>query len=115
MKAFPPTDELIRLAYVSTLLSHLTDGDVAELVAEAASKNISQEITGVLAIEGNRVCQILEGSREAVEQLFASILQDDRHNGVTVILNQPIKKSSFDAWGMVQRKMVDIVIYAMTT
>lgn len=67
------SNELIRLAYVSTLLPHVTDADIAELIVKAAKHNRDHGITGVLAIEGERVCQILEGSREAIDTLYASV------------------------------------------
>ena len=82
--------------------------------SSAADFNKTHEITGILAIDGERVCQILEGPAEAVDALYASIERDVRHYGVTLIVHQPLEKSAFEAWGMVRRDMVDIAIYALT-
>lgn len=107
-------DSLIRLSYVSTLYPHLTIADMDALVVKAAEFNKAHGITGILAIEGERICQILEGPIEAVDALYASIEKDERHHGVTLIVHQPIEESTFEDWGMIRRKMVDIAIYALT-
>lgn len=107
------TKEMIRLAYISTLRPGVTSTDLDDLVAEAASFNKAHDITGVLALEGSQVCQILEGPVDVVEKLYASIQRDDRHHGVATIEHRPISKTAFENWGMVKRNMVDMVIYAM--
>lgn len=107
-------NKLIRLSYVSTLRPDVTVADIDALVAKAAAFNKAHDITGILAIDGSRICQILEGPEEAVGALYASIQQDNRHHGVTMIVRQPIQKSSFEAWGMIRRDMVDVAVYALT-
>lgn len=105
---------IIRLSYVSTLSPNTTAAEIDALVAAAAKFNKSHGITGVLAIDGERVCQILEGPASATDALFSAIEKDKRHYGVTLIVHQPIEKTSFKDWGMVRRDMVDIAIYALS-
>jgi hypothetical protein len=100
---------------VSTFYPFVADGDVSELVAKAAEFNREHHITGVLAVDGDRVCQILEGPSEAVDALFASICEDDRHHTVIQIEHIAIPKSSFEAWGMARRPMIDMVTFALTS
>lgn len=107
------TENLIRLTYVSTFQPDITDTNIDDLVAKAASFNQAQGITGVLAIDKERVCQILEGPKDHVERLFRSIQNDRRHHTVTEIDTRPIDAKSFEAWGMVRRDMIDIVIHAL--
>ncbi|KQZ33428.1 hypothetical protein ASD50_01195 [Mesorhizobium sp. Root552] len=107
--------ELVRLAYVSTLQPRIDASDLTELIEKAAAFNKTQDITGVLAIEGHRICQILEGPSDSVKKLYASIQKDSRHHGVTTIENRPIAKTAFESWGMAKRNMVDMVVYALTT
>ncbi|PLP60794.1 hypothetical protein CYK37_00290 [Mesorhizobium loti] len=104
---------LIRLTYVSTLHPEISLTDLDALVAKAAVFNQDRDITGVLAVDHNRVCQILEGPRRQVEQLFGSIRNDPRHHTVTEIETRTIEASSFENWGMVRRDMVDMVMYAL--
>lgn len=105
--------EPIRLTYVSTLRSDVTAAEMDELVAKAAAFNREHGITGVLAVDNFRVCQILEGPSEPVERLFASIEKDPRHHSVTQIEHRPIETGSFESWGMVRRDMIDMVLFAL--
>lgn len=107
--------ELVRLAYVSTLLPETSPSSLLDIVAKAAAFNKANDITGVLAFEENRVCQILEGPADSIDRLYTSIKKDGRHHGVTTIEHRPIAKTAFDGWGMAQRNMVDMVVYALTT
>ncbi len=104
---------LIRLTYFSTLRLYVTDADIDDLVAKAADFNKAHDITGVLAIDGDRICQILEGPEEAVDTLFSSIRQDERHHAVVQIEHRAIAKTAFETWGMARRKMVDMVMFAL--
>lgn len=104
----------LRIVYVSTLGQRVTEAELAALVDKAAVFNKNHGITGVLAVEGARVCQILEGPDAAVDALFTSIKRDDRHSGVVELVRHGIDANSFDDWGMVRRGMLDIVIAAYT-
>jgi hypothetical protein len=106
---------MLRIVYVSNLSPAMTGEELDALVEKAAAFNQSQGITGILALEDNRVCQILEGPDEAVLALFASIRRDQRHTGVTELTNHPINRCSFSDWGMVRRPMVDMVTVAFAT
>jgi hypothetical protein len=103
----------VRLTYVSTLRPGITTAEIDALVAKAATFNKKHDITGVLAIDNRRVCQILEGPAEPVERLFVSIEKDTRHHSVTQIELRPIEASSFESWGMVRRDMIDMVLFAL--
>lgn len=106
-------NDLIRLTYVSTLNPKVSASEIDDLVTDAASFNQNHGITGVLAVDKMRVCQILEGPATNVDRLFASISRDSRHHGVTQIEHRAIDKSSFESWGMVRRDMVDMVLFAL--
>lgn len=103
---------LCRLVYVSTLRPHVTPDDLSTLVRHAAEANRKNGITGILAVESARVCQILEGPTEAIEALFTSIRRDERHSRVSELSLSEITAPHFESWGMVQRPMVDIVTLA---
>ena len=102
----------IRLVYTSNFKPHMSDDDIAALVDKAATFNRQQGITGVLAVEGLRVCQILEGATEAVDALFSSIRRDPRHGSVNLLERREITKQHFQDWGMVRRPMIDMVTFA---
>jgi len=104
----------IRLVYTSTLKPEVTEAGIVELVEAAAAANREHNITGVLALEGPRVCQILEGPAGAVDTLFASIRNDPRHSGVNELDRTEIKRPHFQSWGMVRRPMIDVVTMAFS-
>ncbi len=104
----------LRIVYVSTLRPQVTPADLQEMVEKAAAFNKAHGITGLLAFEDRRVCQILEGPEPEVEALYASIAKDPRHSGVTEIVRAPISSISFEAWGMVRRPMIDMVMAAFS-
>lgn len=105
---------LIRLTYTSTFRPNVTEADIADITAKAAEFNKNNGITGILAVEGERVCQILEGPQAQIQSLFDSIRCDERHSGVVELDVSPIDQSRFEAWGMVRRPMVDIVTLAFS-
>ncbi len=102
----------LRLVYTSTFKPHISDDDIADLVDKAAAFNKQHGITGVLAVENLRVCQILEGATEVVDALFSSIRRDPRHGSVNLLDRHEIEKPHFQDWGMVRRPMIDIVTIA---
>lgn len=104
----------LRIVYASTLKPGLTDEDLAGLVDRAAAFNAAQGITGMMAVEDGRVCQILEGPDTELQALFSSIRRDPRHFGVTELVHVPIDRTTFEEWGMVRRPMADMVIVAFT-
>jgi len=101
-----------RIVYVSTLGPEVSEDDITALVDRAAAFNRAHGITGLLAFEGRRACQILEGPEAEVTALFGAICRDPRHAGVTEIVNVPIEAVTFGDWGMVRRPMIDMVVSA---
>jgi len=102
----------LRLVYTSTLKPHVSDDDIAALVDKAATFNKHHGITGVLAVENLRVCQILEGDADAVDALFVTIRKDSRHGSINLLDRREVANKHFQDWGMVCRPMIDIVTLA---
>lgn len=105
---------LSRIAYSSTLILTISDQEIANLVSRAADFNARNDITGVIAIELGRVCQIIEGPTEGLNSLYASIRRDKRHTRIVELYNDSIATRHFGSWGMVQRPMIDIVELAFS-
>lgn len=103
---------LRRVIYVSTLRPQVSHESLGELVEKAAAFNKAHDITGLLAVEDRRVCQVLEGPSAEVEALFRSIQRDPRHFGVTELVNAEIDVITFESWGMIRRPMIDMVMMA---
>lgn len=98
----------MQLTYVSTLEPSMNRFKIEQLIDVAAVFNQSVGITGVIAFDRARVCQILEGEQEPVESLFASIERDPRHSSVTELSRREIVEKHFADWGMIERSMSDL-------
>ena len=101
---------LIRLRYASTLSPDTTTDDVEAIVRWSAINNRKRGVTGVLAVEGSSVIQILEGPVLEVNSLFDRIAADERHQGVVVLDRDKVAKVRFEDWGMVKRSMTAMLL-----
>lgn len=68
------------------------------LVAEAAGNNTERQITGALLYDGERFAEVLEGRRDNVEAAFHDIRHDSRHEDVTVIHRESVRRRAFARW-----------------
>lgn len=100
---------LMRLAYSSQLVPEVTPRKLDALIASAATRNKTLKITGILAVEENRICQILEGPVDEVALLYERIKLDLRHVGVVELDRRQIVSRRFQNWGMARGRMIEIV------
>ena len=103
---------LLRLAYVSRLNSDMTEERIAEMIEAAASANVSHGVTGVIALEGLRVCQVIEGDGADIDRLFDNIRADPRHAEVIELDRAEVSTRRYPEWSMVRLPMVDMVLHA---
>ncbi|MBB3953006.1 BLUF domain-containing protein [Aureimonas jatrophae] len=62
-------DALVRLVYSSSIAPGVTAQAVTDIVRVSTERNRASGITGMLALDGTRVCQILEGPHDTVVAL----------------------------------------------
>ena len=91
---------IYQVIYSSDAAPSLNEEEVELLVARAHVSNDAHAITGVLLYSGLHFLQVLEGSRESVEQLFARVSSDPRHTGVTLLFSEAVPARLFPSWGM---------------
>jgi hypothetical protein len=93
--------DLIHTIYCSTATDpNFSHQDVLDLLVKARKKNESLGITGILLFHSGAFFQVLEGDREAVEDLYRIIEEDPRHRDVTRLLLEPIAERDFAEWSM---------------
>lgn len=98
------TSQLHRLVYVSKAVEG-SDVDLWTLtsILYAAQRNNRQNgISGLLLAHDGYFCQVLEGSRTAVDGLMAILAEDPRHTDLTVLCDQPLSEREFESWSMAQ-------------
>ncbi len=92
-----PLHELI---YVSNAASTFLDADIPGLLDQARTKNARLRITGVLVHHQDKFMQLLEGEREQVFALFATICRDSRHGNIINVWDHRIDERNFSDWSM---------------
>lgn len=92
--------ELLHCIYTSTGNPDLGTSELAELLRRARVRNESLGITGMLLYSNGSFMQVLEGEPERVDDLYARISADKRHNHVTLIIREPIPGRTFGDWSM---------------
>jgi hypothetical protein len=91
---------LFRLVYVSTARPGLSDSDIEDLLNVAQSNNDERYLTGYLVHNGPSFMQLLEGPKAEVDEIYARIVKDQRHSGVTRILAEWTTERAFPNWSM---------------
>jgi len=91
---------LIHLIYCSAATEPFDEADLHALLEKARRTNAELNVTGMLLHADGSFFQVLEGDRGVVDRLFERIGRDPRHDRVTIIINEPIERRSFDDWTM---------------
>jgi hypothetical protein len=88
-----------QLVYVSEPFGY--DSGVLSSILETARRNNSRRgITGALICRHDHYLQLIEGDADAIDALFARILQDDRHLAVTLLSRTAAPDRLFPDWAM---------------
>ena len=92
---------LVRLVYASRSAEPVTDDMVESILEQSRRHNPESGITGVLCVcHGDVFLQALEGSREAVNELYGRLVRDARHTDVTLLDYAEIDQRRFSSWRM---------------
>jgi len=89
-----------QIIYMSHAVAPLTSTQLYQLLALARQRNTKSAITGILLYGNERFVQVLEGEKEAVQDLYERIKHDARHQHVTAYADKAISKRMFTEWAM---------------
>jgi hypothetical protein len=92
--------DLTSLTYTSLARLDLQSSDLEEIHRSARELNALDGITGLLVFNGTHFLQIVEGSRDAIDDLHARLRSDSRHSGLEVRDERKIQARSFPDWSM---------------
>lgn len=93
---------LVRLMYASRARAGLTDADFAAILKASREHNPAEGITGLLCFSDGVFVQVLEGGRDAINARYKRIVQDVRHDAVTLLGYEEIAERDFPGWTMGQ-------------
>jgi hypothetical protein len=89
-----------QLIYSSQASQPMTAANLEEILLDARAGNEKRDITGVLVYVDGVFLQVIEGDRDAVLGLMASIAKDTRHTSVKVFHEAEIEERAFANWRM---------------
>ena len=76
---------LFQILYVSQLAHQADFSVVKDIVRASRSHNPARGITGALLFDGERFCQLLEGTQADVASLMLRIERDARHGAIRTL------------------------------
>ncbi len=83
----------------------LKDEDISTLLVTCRTKNMRNEITGMLIYFDGTFVQFLEGPKENIDPLFDIISKDKRHQDVILLIDGVSSKREFEDWSMAFKKL----------
>jgi len=93
---------LVRLLYASRAAAPLTNSLLEAILERSRKKNPPLGVTGILCFSDNLFMQVLEGGRDEVCELYNTIVRDERHDNVRILLYDEIRERRFGGWTMGQ-------------
>ncbi len=89
-----------QIVYFSTAADRQDAITFAAILAVSRAHNRRDKVTGLLIAGGHRYLQILEGATDVVEAAMGRIGRDQRHLGVTILVDRRIRARGFAGWSM---------------
>ena len=91
---------LIELVYVSSATRDVTEEQLKTILTASRDQNAKVGVSGVLLYHDGTFFQYLEGTSEAVEQVFGRISASSLHSGIIELVRGPIDHRNFAEWSM---------------
>lgn len=98
--------ELAQLLYCSRPTSKFNISDINDILAKCSKNNTARDVTGFLVFDGETFLQLLEGPPESLNEIFAKIRADQRHEDIRVLVHEATGSRHFGAWFMAYENVV---------
>ena len=96
---------LVRLMYASRAVPAVDQEELLAILKKSKANNPKVGVTGALCFSEGIFLQVLEGGRNAVNQLYNRIASDARHTDVVLLNFDEIDERRFSGWSMGQVNM----------
>ena len=96
---------LVRLIYASRAAAPMEGEALHAILRQCKANNPAQGITGLLCCADGVYIQVLEGGRQAVNQLYLKLAADPRHHDQVMLSYEEINERRFAGWAMGQVSM----------
>ncbi len=98
---------IYHLVYVSTATQPFSREQLVELLEKSRTNNAKAGVTGILLYKEGFFIQVLEGPREAVQQIWERISRDPRHDVGATLQTGETNFRQFPEWSMGFRDLDD--------
>jgi len=88
------------LLYISRSLISADHPEMNAIARTALERNSQCGVTGFLYYDDDTFLQVLEGMPEDVDEIYAGIRRDGRHENVRTLDEAPAEKRMFGGWAM---------------
>jgi hypothetical protein len=90
-----------QIVYTSTAAEDFSFADIKQLLLGARRRNRSLGVSGMLVFHDRTFLQALEGEQRAVNEIFAKIASDSRHQDIAILHRGPgFDQRLFGEWSM---------------
>lgn len=93
---------LVRCLYASRFTTPLPGTHLDQILMQSRRNNPRRGITGLLCFTRDLFVQVIEGGRDEVSELFATIVRDERHHEIRLLTYEEISERKFGSWTMGQ-------------
>jgi hypothetical protein len=91
---------LFQVMYSSQATAPMTVEGLEQILTDARVGNQARDVTGALIYVDGVFIQIIEGEKDVVRDLMASIASDSRHHSVKVFYEAEVDARAFESWRM---------------
>ena len=91
---------MVSLIYASRRASGVVHDELNDIMQTSRKNNEEKGITGALCYAATGFLQCLEGPSDVINELYGTIIRDNRHVDVTLLAYSDIHQRSFAKWAM---------------
>ena len=89
-----------QIMYSSQATEPMTVTGLEAILTDARTGNEARDVTGALVYVDGVFFQIIEGDKDVVHKLMASIASDSRHHSVKIFYEAEVNVRAFESWSM---------------
>ena len=93
-------NDVYALIYTSRAKSAISDDELLKILKVSRKNNTIANITGVLLYRNQHFIQLLEGPEEAVNRIYDTIKQDERHHHIQLVYSGSKENRQYEGWTM---------------
>jgi hypothetical protein len=86
---------MFQVIYISAAVEPMRPAALERLLATCRANNERFGLTGLLVYKDDRFMEALEGPKENVKRMYASIREDERHEGLIQMVGRPVGERDF--------------------